>query len=139
MIMAEEVNYWKTSKSSPDTWMIRTTRQIETLGGTVIREAFGSERGRSAFMMEFQIGADRYKVVWPVLPSKSDNDRAARVQAATLMYHDIKARCISAKVLGARTAFFSYLLLADGRPIQLLDSSELLITLPKFLLTEGDK
>jgi len=114
---AEEVNYWKTSKSSPDAWIDRAKRQIEQLGGVVLAEGFGSESttGRSAFMLAFGIGGDRFKITWPVLPSKGGNERAARVQAATMLYHDVKARCISATVLGSRAAFFSFLLLPDGR------------------------
>jgi hypothetical protein len=32
-----------------------------------------------------------------------------------LMYHDVKAKCLFATVFGIRAAFFSYLLLPDGR------------------------
>lgn len=66
-------------------------------------------------MLGFEIEDDRYKVIWPVLPSKSGNEQAARRQAATMLYHDIKAKCLTAKVMGARSAFFSYLMLPDGR------------------------
>ena len=33
---AESVNYWKTSRTSPDTWMDKVRRQIEKLGGQVL-------------------------------------------------------------------------------------------------------
>jgi hypothetical protein len=104
---AEEVNYWKTSKSSPDAWMERTRRQIEKLGGTVLAEGSGSEPGlgRAAYMLAFEIEGEHYRVVWPVLPSKTGDEKAARRQAATLLYHDLKAKAISAAVLGARAAF----------------------------------
>ncbi len=89
MIHAESVNYWKTSKSSPDTWMEKTKRQIEKLGGQVLMEGFGRESvtNRAAFVLAFAIGEDRFKVVWPVLPSKSGNEKAAKVQAVTMLYH----------------------------------------------------
>jgi hypothetical protein len=48
-------------------------------------------------MLEFDLGGERYKVVWPVLPTKTGKDRAARVQAATALYHDVKARCVTLK------------------------------------------
>jgi len=32
-----------------------------------------------------------------------------------MLYHDVKGKCVSATVLGAKPAFFSYLLLPDGR------------------------
>ncbi len=113
---AEEINYWKTSKSSPDTWIERAKKQIETLDGVIVMEAFGKDAtGKAAYMLSFQIQGNCYKIVWPVLPSKTGNERAARVQAATMLYHDIKAKCISAAVLGSRAAFFSHLMLLDGR------------------------
>lgn len=133
---AEEINYWKTGRSSPDTWIERTIKQIEKFGGKVLTEAFGSEptTGRSAFMIGFEINSDKFKVVWPVLPTKAGgNERAARIQAATMLYHDVKARCISATVLGSRKAFFSYLLLADGKTASETALSELSKGIPKLL------
>ena len=132
---AEDVNYWKTSKSSPDIWMERCQRQIEGLGGEVLGEGFGREpqSGRAGYMLAFQIGDEQYKVIWPVLPSKSGNDRAARVQATTLLYHDIKAKAISAAVLGARAAFFTYLALPDGRVAADIAAPELVKLAPALL------
>ena len=113
----EEVNYWKTSSLAPDTWIEKTKKLIQKFGGKVLLEGFGSESttGKSAFMLIFEIKGDKFKVVWPVLPSKKGSEGAARRQAATMLYHDTKAKCLSAVVLGARAAFFSYLLLPDGR------------------------
>jgi hypothetical protein len=123
---AESVNYWKTSSSSPDKWMERARREIEKVGGVVIAEGFGSEpqTGRAAYMLVFEIGGDQFKITWPVLPSKGGHDRAARVQATTLIYREVKARCISAAVLGARVSFFAYLMLPDGRVVTELESPE---------------
>ena len=117
---AEKLNYWKTSSSSPDTWIEKASKQIEKLGGVVFGHAFGTmpETGSSAYMLTFEIEGERYRIVWPVLPTKSkakDVGRAAKRQAATFLYHDVKARCLSATVLGSRAAFFSYLLLPGGR------------------------
>ena len=136
---AEDVNYWKTSKSSPDMWMDKTKRQIEHLGGRVLLEGFGNEptTGRAAFMLAFEIGGDKFKIVWPVLPSKSGNEKAARVQAATMLYHDVKAKCISAAVLGARAAFFASLLLPDGRTAAEASISELTQGIPELFTHPG--
>jgi len=133
---AEDVNYWKTSRSSPDAWMDKTKRQIEHLGGQVLMEGFGSEpiTGRAAFMLAFRIGNDKFKVIWPVLPSKSGNERAARIQAATMLYHDIKAKCISSAVLGTRAAFFSFLLLPDGRTTAEVSTPELMQAIPELFV-----
>lgn len=132
---AEDVNYWKTSKSSPDTWMDRSRRQIEKLGGLILLEGFGSEPslGRAAYMLAFELDGEGYKVIWPVLYSKTNNEKAARVQAATLLYHDIKAKCISAAVLGARAAFFSFLMLPDGRTAADVAIPELIKLAPAML------
>ena len=140
-VYAEDVNYWRTGQSSPDKWIDDAKREIKAAGGTVIGEAYGSEAstGRAAFMLEFEFAAERFRVVWPVLPTRTKNpaaERAARVQAATMLFHDVKARCVSAKVLGARSAFFSYLCLPDGRTAAQAASPELTALFPR-LLTVG--
>lgn len=130
----EDINYWQTSRISPDTWMSKTRRLIESYGGKVLQEAFGSEAsGRAAFMINFQIEEDMFKTVWPVLPSKKGNDSSARVQAATMLYHDIKAKCLIATVLGHRAAFFSYLMLPNGQVASQLAVPELIKHMPALL------
>ena len=135
-VYAEDVNYWQTSKIAPDTWMERTMELIVNMGGSVIQEGFGSEpqSGRAAFMMMFEIGSDTFKVIWPVLNSKTGNILAARRQAATMLYHDTKAKCLSMVVLGVRAAFFSYLVLPDGRTTTQVSALELQ-NIPDMLVT----
>ena len=42
---AEDIgHYWETSRSSPDQWMEKTTKLIESLGGIVLAEGFESRR-----------------------------------------------------------------------------------------------
>src|SRR4030042_4898935 len=103
-LYAEEVgHYWKTGQSSADTWIDKAKKEIQSVKGKIVSEAFGSDStGHSAFMLEFVIGDDPYKLVWRILPSKTGNDRAAKIQAATMLYHDVKARGMSALVLGVR-------------------------------------
>ena len=132
---AEDTNYWKTSKSSPDKWIQRTKNQIENIGGEVLAEHFGSDSRskRSAFMIEFEADGEVFKVIWPVLPSKYEEDDAARRQAATLLYHDVKSKCISSAVLGTRGAFFTFLKLPDGRCAVELASPDVAKSMPKLL------
>lgn len=135
---AEKLNYWKTSAIVPDTWIEKTKTLIEKFGGRMIQEGFGreSETGNAAFMLIFEIGGDHFKIVWPVLPTRDGKgELAAKKQAATFMYHDVKAKCLAATVLGARTAFFSYLLLPDGRSVAELAEPDLVDQLPKMLKT----
>ena len=130
---AEDINhFWQTSTTAPDSWMDKTKRLIQEVGGKVQMEAFGKQEGQSAFLLEFEIGGDRFKVMWPVLPTKSKNEKAARIQAATLMFHDVKAKCMTAKVMGTRAAFFSYLLLPDGRPATSASVVELETGIPEL-------
>lgn len=136
-IYAEDVNFWHTSQASPDKWIERTKRQIEGLGGKVLAEGFGSNHeGKAAFMIGFEIEADKFKIVWPVLPSKNGEEGAARRQAATMLYHYTKGICLYAVVVGARAAFFSHYMLPDGRMASQLATPELLTAVPKMLLLE---
>jgi len=140
-VYAEDLNYYRTGKSGPDAWITLAKGEIRRAGGTVQAEAFGSDAsGRAAYMLTFQIGGDQFKLVWPVLESRDPkNEQAARVQAATMLYHDIKAKCVTAKVMGARAAFLPYLLLPTGQTASQSSSADLLEMLPKLLLIGGGK
>jgi len=133
---AENVNYWQTSQTSPDSWIDKTKKLLEGFGGNVLVEAFGNEptSGHAAFMLLFEIEGDKFKVIWPVLTSQSGKERAARIQAATLLYHDVKAKCLTARVFGARRAFFQYWQLPDGRAASDLAGPELLQAIPALFL-----
>jgi hypothetical protein len=137
-VYAEAVNFWQTSRSSSDTWISKAQRQIEELGGKVLGEGFGSDaEGRAAFMLGFSIGGDAFKIIWPVLTSKTKNSSAAKIQAATMMYHYVKSVCLYAVVVGARAAFFSHLILPDGRVASQVAGDEIAEVVPQvFLLPE---
>ena len=130
---AEDVNYWQTSRSSPDTWLERARKEIRRAGGEVLAEGFISESSSAAFMLAFTLEGDTFKMVWPVLAPKSGNIKAARVQAATALYHEVKAACVKAKFLGTRAAFFAYLQLPDGRTAIQVSTPELLDAVPRML------
>jgi len=139
---AEDINYWMTGTSSPDTWLEKAKKQIADLGGKTITEAFGKdETGNAAYLLVFEFADERYKIVWPVLRSRSGKEKAARIQAATMLYHHVKALCISATVLGRRQAFFSHLLLPDGRATSELAMPEIVSLQPELFrpqLPAGD-
>ncbi len=134
-LYAEQVNYWKTSQTSPDKWLNKTKKLILDIDGTILGEGFGSDptRGYSAYMLQFEIDGERYKIVWPVLPSQTDDEIAAKRQATTFIYHDVKARVMSAKVLGSKAAFFSYWQLPDGRTASQASVVELTEGIPYLL------
>ena len=118
-ICAEHLPYWRTSGSSPGVWLDRAADQIEKAGGTVYVRAEGRDpvRGCVAYLIEFELHGEHFRVTWPVVPSRSQDKTApaaAKRQAATMLFHDIKGRCMSAQVLGARTAFFAFLVLPSN-------------------------
>jgi len=128
---AEDIgHYWQTSQSSPDQWMQKTRKLIENLDGKVVAEGFGATDETAAYMMAFELKGQKYKVVWPVLPSVTGKTLAAKRQAATLLYHDIKAKAMTASVLGTEVAFFSYMVLPDGRTASELTKPELSQSFP---------
>lgn len=131
---AEDINYWRTSKSSPDQWIDRAIAQIVKAGGTVLMRAFGDEiqTGRSAYLLGFELDSDRFKLTWPVLPTRGGDHKAARRQAATMLYHHVKGLCVSSAVLGGRTAFFAHLMLPDGRAVAEAHNDELSDLLPSL-------
>lgn len=134
MMYAEDVNYWQSSTISPDSWIYKAKQEIVRAKGVLGPSAFGDDgSGRAAFMLEFSFGSDRFRIVWPVLKSKTKNDRAAKIQAATMLYHDVKAKCVSAKVHGTRAAFFQYAMLPDGRTAAQLADPEIVNAYPKLL------
>lgn len=130
---AEDINYWQTSRTSADEWILKTCKLIESFGGEIVTEAFGKQGNNSAFVIHFRILEHNYKIAWPVLESKTGNERAARIQAATLIYHDVKAKCLTAKVLGVRAAFFNYLMLSNGQPAYILQAEEIADSFQKLL------
>jgi len=131
---AEDVgHYWQTSQSSPDGWIERAKHIIKALGGEILAEGFGSAGEQAAFMLAFKFQEQQYKVVWPVLPTRCGKELPARRQAATMLYHDVKAKAMTASVLGVEAAFFSYMMLPDGRVSNELATPDLLNAFPKLL------
>ena len=103
-VYAEDLNFWMTGRGSPDEWIERAKRQITDLGGRILAEAFGADsNGRAAYILGLEIGGDRFKIVWPVVKSKSGNVLAEKRQAATTLYHVVKANCLDAVVRSPAT------------------------------------
>ncbi len=118
-VYAETVNYWQTSKKHAEIWIDDAVKLIKSIGGVIDSQATITDHstGRVGFMLSFNIGGDRYRIAWPSLPSKTGNDKAARVQAATLLYHDVKHKVVMAKIKGVKGAFLEYYMLPDGKSV----------------------
>ena len=129
---ADDLNYWKTSKASSEHWIQRTIKQIEKLEGSIIGHAFAQMGENAAFTIEFKIQGNSFKLIWPVLPTRNGSETAAKIQAATMLYHDTKAKCLKSLIFGPRTAFFEYLLLPDGRQMSQASDSEFNDILPEI-------
>lgn len=143
ILYAEDVgHYFRTSKkTTAETWVNRTKALIVKAGGELLGDGYGHDAstGRSMFMIAFRFGPDKFKIVWPVLPSRTGRETAAKVQAVTMMWHEAKARCVTMKVKGPRTAWFEYLLLPDGSSVEEKASQELMMLLPTLnLLPDGN-
>jgi hypothetical protein len=140
---AEGLPYWQTSKSGVESWIEKIKKEITrypSLKGKVVTEAVMTIDDVSSIVLEFELQGDLFRIQWPVMKSKSGNQRAEKVQAATMIFYDVKARVITALVLGARAAFLSFLLLPDGTVAGTRTSSQLQAQLPTvFLLPEGSK
>lgn len=134
---AEDLNFWKSGKSTPDTWLDKAESEIEKHGGTVFLRAQGKDpqTGNEAYLLQFEFAPDQFKAVWPVLPTRNEKDNpAARRQAATMLYHDVKNKCLKSSIFGARVAFFEYLQLPDGQNITQMSTPELAEFVPRALL-----
>lgn len=138
MIYAEDANYFKTGAGPPDKWIEQAKAILDKLGGKVLGEGFvANAEGKASYMLGFSIKGESYRIVWPVLPSASGDHRAARVQAATMLHHYIKSVALFAVIVGAEQAFFSHLMLPDGRTTSELAGHELEESLPRLMLKEG--
>lgn len=136
MIYAEDLNYWKTSRSSVDSWLDKCEKEIEVAGGYINSRAVATQNGKTALLLEFALGGDNYRVIWEVLPTKTGKQadvNAAKVQAVTMLYHDIKNSCVKAKVRGFRRAFAEYLCLPNGQTIADAVQADV-ISIPSLLL-----
>ena len=117
-LYAEDLPYFQTGKSAADTWLEKVETEIKRAGGKVRSSGYVSDAVRgSAYMVQFDLEDMTFRVVERVLESKTKNDKAAKIQAATTMYHDIKARMVTARRKGARVAFLAELLLPSGQTV----------------------
>jgi hypothetical protein len=135
---AESVNYWGTSRTSADEWLDKAKREIRAVKGLIEGSGIAEEEqtGRAAFVLTYTLDGDRYQIKWPVLQSKNGNMRAAKIQAATCLYHDVKSCCVRLKFLGARAAFLPFLLLPSGQTAAEAANADLMASLPKMLVAD---
>ncbi|MHC1733425.1 MAG: hypothetical protein AB9888_15510 [Bacteroidales bacterium] len=135
--LAEYTNYWRSSRNPAEYWIDKAVAELKKIDATIKSQYFGDEDGKSAYVLTVSIEGNDYRIVWPVMPceyASDDNRKAARVQAATMIYHDIKARCISSQAIGIRTAFMPFLVVNNGKSLCELDTEEIVAYLPALFL-----
>lgn len=125
--------FWKSGRSEPGTWIEKTAKLISRWDGAEVLGS-GYQRDPStdvmAYVVAFTVHGASYRAVWPVLEHDERHQLAARRQAATMLYHDVKNRLLAAEVFGFRAAFMQYMALPDGRlGMQAADED----SLPKLL------
>ena len=136
-VYAEDLPYFMTGKSSAESWREKAEVEIKRAGCVVTSSGDIHQNGQSAVFIGFSVDGEAFRVAFPVLESKRDNVKAAKIQSATMMFYDIKARCVALRVLGARVAFGGYRILPDGRTDGQVSTPELAAALPKMLVVGG--
>ena len=135
---ADDLPYWKTGGSSPDSWLDKAAVEIERAGGQLIRRGYIEEATKASYMLEFTMDREHYRLLWPVaLPKQAKDSLAARRQAATALHHAVKARCVEKRFRGSRAAFLADLVLPDGRAVLTVAAPELLAAMPKLLMHDN--
>ena len=132
---AKSLPYWKTGRTSPEEWVRKACVEIERAEGTIdlcLPSAY--QHGRMAHVIQFSLNGDSFRLMWPVAEHEPTDTVAALRQAATMLYHDVKSRCVAARVFGARWAFQAELMLPDGRTAGQLGTPELIEVLPPVAL-----
>lgn len=127
VVYAQDVNYWRTGTTSPDKWLEKAKNEIKNVGGTIDGEAYMERDDKRAYTLLFTMDGDPYRITWPVLPLKPmkpnnrrtpselrADDQAAKIQATTFIYNDIKAKCMILKVFGPQATFLQYRVMPDG-------------------------
>ncbi len=133
-VYAEDLPYWKTSRSS-ESAIEQAKSAIEKAGGKVTGEGYMMIDGQAAWMLQFEIDGDTFRYTEPVIESAYGNAKAAKIQAAVSLKHAIKARCVEAMRKGARKAFIGELLLPNGHTLNEMQTPEIAKLLPR--LTPG--
>ncbi len=137
---AEDVNYWKTSQSGVESILDNAKKEIKAVGGSITGSGMLEQHNLSLVFVAFTLGDDDFRIAFPVLEPRSKspaNETAARRQAASALYHSVKARCVEMKFTGARAAFGGYRLLPTGHTDGETATPELVALLPSPVLLLG--
>lgn len=136
---ASDGDYWKTgSKRTATHWIELAKNQLIDHGATNVVTAQGEQDGQVAFMIEFTLMGERYRLVWPVLPlaismQTESNRKAAEVQAATSLYHEVKSCCVKSTRYGSHSGFFQFQLLPNGVTVQQMTATDLMHAVPRIM------
>lgn len=143
-VYAEDVNYFNTSTTHFETWIERAKKEITAIGGEVLQSGYAEKGIAGTFMLECIIGGDKYAIRWETLPARKPKTSVASLkrQAATLLYHDVKYKCVMAKIRGVRATFLEYLSLPGGQTmgeaVANIDQLKAMLANTPIMLGPGD-
>ncbi len=135
---AQDVNYWQSGRTAVDVKIDGVSSMIVDVGGSILSRGNVARGEAEMIFIEFSLDGSAYRIAWPILPIDSDRngkEPAARIQAATLMHHEVKSICVKAKVFGPGAAFVPYLLLENGRTVVESAAPEIAAAMPKLLIS----
>ncbi len=116
---AEEAPYWKTSRTAAEDWVEKAKRVIVGAGGRVLADMVLNVEGKTTYVIKFAMAIDgqerEYRIDWPVLKSRAGDERAAKVQAATVLYHAVKSLLLLAIPYGPRASHLIWELMPDQK------------------------
>lgn len=116
-LYAEDLPYWK-SGTQYNRAIEEAVNTLGKYGANVTMNGQFVIDGDKVLAVQFSLDGDEYRIVERViLPRKrtTANDRAAEIQAAAALKHNVKARVNQYLRNGARSAFMSALILPNGK------------------------
>lgn len=116
-LYAEDLPYWR-SGTKYNRAIDEAVNALNKYGAEISMNGQFNINGVKVIAIQFKLDMDEYRLVERIiLPRKrnSANDRAAEIQAAAALKHDVKARLNQYLRNGARKAFMSALILPNGK------------------------
>jgi len=116
-LYAEDLPYWRTGTKYNQA-IDEAVNALNKYGAEISMNGQFSIDGVKVIAIQFKLDGDEYRLVERIiLPRKRSgtNDRAAEIQAAAALKHNVKSRLNQYLRNGARNAFMSALILPNGR------------------------
>lgn len=70
-VYAEQVNYWNTSKKSPDKLLTECEKMLTDVKATILTSGILKHQGNTIVILEFALQDAHYRMEWKPLRSKT--------------------------------------------------------------------